>query len=392
MKKILLSILLFANSSFAQIKNGEAVIDIGFKPILNAPVKNIQLNQLKGKVILIEFWATWCGACLSAMPHLKKLQEQYPKDIQVITVTDETPQRTQLYLKSRPSNLWFAIDTGRKVSSLFPHQLIPHTVVISPEGKLIANTNPESVTAAVIDRILKKKEVHLPEKKDKLIGHEQLMKTYFSVSDTMKSSFNMLPEIKGAAGMSTIHLNDPIFSERRLTAMNVSLKRLYMIAYGNFDYNRVVDQRPKETVEPLYCLDLVVPDKKDLLNTLKRELLKRFDLQANLEQHEKEVSILTISDSLKFARIPRNTSGKRTYYSRHGEIDQEYITMVDFADFLENFGLDNTIVIDETHNTAKLDIKFSFQPENPDSLIQVLKDMGLSLKKERRKVDFLVIH
>ncbi|MBC8988217.1 hypothetical protein H9X96_20885 [Pedobacter sp. N36a] len=50
-----------------------------------------------------------------------------------------------------------------------------------------------------------------------------------------------------------------------------------------------------------------------------------------------EVQVLKISNPIKFNAIKRNHSGQRTYYSRHGEINQESISMTDFTPFLENY-------------------------------------------------------
>jgi uncharacterized protein (TIGR03435 family) len=114
-------------------------------------------------------------------------------------------------------------------------------------------------------------------------------------------------------------------------------------------------------------------------------------LQAKIDVQTKEAYVLKITDAEKFKKIGRNTSGKRSYFSMHGAIDQQDISMTDFAEFLESYGVGKNIpIIDETTNQEKFDIKFSFQPENPASLIKVLTDMGLSLEKQMRKIDMLV--
>jgi len=392
MKKLTLLLLLSTNCVFAQTKNGETVPDINFHTLLNAPVKQTHLSNLKGKIVLIEFWATWCGSCIEAMPHLKQLQQKYPGKLQVITATDETVKRTRQFLTSQPSNLWFAVDTGEVIHQLFPHQMIPHTVLIGNDGKLIANTSPEFVTGKVIDSLLRNKEVHLPKKKDNLTDYQEIIKTYFFAADTVKTRFSMLPEIKGAPGLSTTWLTDSIFSGRRLTCLNLGLAALYRLANNNFPYSRTIDKTNPGKNEPRYCLDIIVAKKQDLLPTLQMELAKRFDLQAAIEQQTKDAYVLKITDPEKFKAIPHNTSGKRTYYARHGEIDQQNMTMTDFADFLESFGTGRLPVIDETGNTEKFDIKFSWQPENPASLTGVLSGMGLSLRKETRKVNMLILY
>jgi uncharacterized protein (TIGR03435 family) len=393
MKNLSLSLLLFCliNCAFGQIKAGDVVPDIKFE-LLNAPVKSIDLSKLKGKIVLIEFWATWCSPCVDAMPHLAQLQTKYHNKLQVITITDEKTARIRQFLSSRPSNLWFAIDTGRGITSVFPHRAIPHTVVISAQGKLIANTTPESVTASVIDSLLQQKEVHLAEKKETLLTPPEIVKQYFFAADTVKSRFIMQAEMKGAGSFSTTHLQDSVFRGRRFTCLNSSLSSLYRMAYHNFPYGRTIDKTGEKGNGPLYCVDLIVPDKKDLLPTLQKELSKRFDLQAKIEQQTKDVYVLKITNKDKFETIPMNTSGKRTYGSMHGEIDQQYITMANLADYLEDFGTEKLPVVDETLNKAHFDIKFSFQPEKPESLTAVLSNMGLSLEKATRQVNFLVLY
>ncbi|MDB5086189.1 MAG: hypothetical protein JWR09_183, partial [Mucilaginibacter sp.] len=325
-------------------------------------------------------------------PHLKKLQQKYAGKLQVITVTDETVKRTGQFITNRPSNFWFAVDTGRAITQLFPHQLIPHTVLISAEGSLVANTSPEQVTEKVMDSLLNKQEVHLAEKKDNTMDYEEIIKTYFFAADTVKSRFTMLPEIKGAPGLSTTWLMDSTFNGRRLTCLNLGLTSLYQIANNNFPYSRTIDKTMKEKKYPTYCLDIIVAKKEDLLPTLKKELAKRFDLQAQVEQQTKSAWVLKITDPEKFKKIPHNTSGKRTYSASHGAIDQQDMTMANFAEYLESYGLGKLPVVDETGNNEKFDINFSFQPENPASLIQVLTDMGLGVEKQDRKIDMLIIY
>ena len=50
------------------------------------------LSEFKGKVVLVNVWATWCAACRSEMPDLNRLQQTYPNRLVVLTITDEDPQ------------------------------------------------------------------------------------------------------------------------------------------------------------------------------------------------------------------------------------------------------------------------------------------------------------
>ena len=61
----------------------------------------VSLKNLEGKVVLLDFWATWCGPCLKLQPYIQELSEKYP-EIKVIGVSvDETPDKLQNYLSKK---------------------------------------------------------------------------------------------------------------------------------------------------------------------------------------------------------------------------------------------------------------------------------------------------
>jgi thiol-disulfide isomerase/thioredoxin len=393
MKKILALLLLLALKASAQSVAPPAAPDIEFKTILNAPVKTATLTQLQGKIVLLEFWATWCGACLTAMPHLQALQKKYNDNLQVITITDESTARVRQYLAARPANVWFAIDTARALARAYPHQLLPHTVLIDANGNVIDNTLPEQVTTMAIDSLLRGQTVHLTPKKDLLYRTpKDLIDQIFYASNTVKSRFMMQGEIKGGPGLSSTYLKDSIWSGRRITALNCGLTTLYRIAYPGFGFSRIVDQTPAADRQASYCLDIIVGQKAGLLPKLQRELLKRFDVQAKPIKQIREVYVMKIADKHKFHQIKLNATGNKDGYARHGEIDQQKITMQEFAAYLEDYCTGPVLVKDETGSTAWFDIKFNYQPENSQSLTDILENMGISLTKQQREVTLLQLY
>ncbi|MCJ0743256.1 redoxin family protein [Pedobacter montanisoli] len=386
MRRIILCLLLMTGLSYAQqIKIGEKVPDFTLDTVLNASSKSFKSADFKDKIIWIEFWATWCGPCISAMPHLEQMQAKYKDKLQVITVTNEKEERIRQFLKNKPFKLWFAIDGAEQLRKYFPFAVIPHSILIDTEGNLFATAAPEEITEKIIDSLWAKQKPKINVKTDNLTT--DYIQTYFKVPDTVKERVLWQPEIKGGPGMLHTFALDSNFKGRRLTFINVGLNNMYMRAFGDFPYGRTID---KVKDKNRYCLDIIVEKPQELIPALKAELASKFNLHANITPYDKEVLLLKIEDQNLFNKVTRNSSGKRTYFARHGEIDQQGITMNDFADFLEIFGY-GKFVLDETGNQEKFDIKFSFAPEDPQSLTKILSNMGLRLEKAHRKIDMLTI-
>ncbi len=390
MKQLLLLLVLSAHCGLAQPNTGQPVPNFSVQ-LLNAPTKSTTLSAQRGKLVLLEFWATWCSPCVAAMPHLQALQKRHARQLQVITVSDETPKRIGQFLTNRPSSLWFAVDTARSLTKLFPHQILPHTVLISPDGRLLAQTSPERLTDGLIDSLWRNLPVSITPKADITLSLPEIMQTYFRVADTVRNRFVMQGPMVGAPGVKTPHMLDSIFAHRRLTCLNLPLTALYRIAYGDYSYKRSIDKTSLGDDAPVYCLDIIVDKPEQLLPTLKAELNRRFDLKASLEPQAREVSVVQITDPVKFRQIPRNTTGKRTFSARQGEIEQQAVTMADFAEALEDFGSMRGLVVDGTGNDEKLDVTLSFQPEDPQSLPRALALLGLGLVKQKRDVTMLVL-
>ena len=80
------------------------------------------IKDYRGKVVILEFWATFCGPCLPAMDHLADLQFKFQKDLEVINITDEERWKVVAFLKKRPTFLSIGLDNDKIINQLFYHQ------------------------------------------------------------------------------------------------------------------------------------------------------------------------------------------------------------------------------------------------------------------------------
>jgi thiol-disulfide isomerase/thioredoxin len=160
----------FQSNNSVAVKKGIAIgqqaPDIKFSGLLNAPKDETSLSELKGKIVILEFWATWCVPCLPAMDHLKELKDKFPGNLVVIGILYDKTERLERYIKNKPSSLWHIADPESRFNEFFPHRSVPHSVIIDQSGKVVAITAPENITEKVISDLVRNQPVQLPEKED----------------------------------------------------------------------------------------------------------------------------------------------------------------------------------------------------------------------------------
>lgn len=100
--------------------------------------KPVNLAQYKGQVVMINFWASWCGPCRQEMPLLEQLHKKYkPMGFTMIGVNVE-PDSTAAanWLKATPVTFPILFDTNSDVSKLYAVSGMPSTVIVDRKGNL----------------------------------------------------------------------------------------------------------------------------------------------------------------------------------------------------------------------------------------------------------------
>lgn len=204
--------------AFSQdVKIGSKVPDLALNNLVNYNKPSVKISDFEGKLLILDFWATWCHPCVAAFPKLDSLQKKFNKNLQIISVTTEENEKVKSFLTKmgKVKKLSPPSATGDKeLTNYFKHTFLPHYVWISKSGKLIAITESSEVNERNITSILKGEYVKFKMKQDIPVE---------SVQQAEAKMQNLSPYREGKSGITT-------HSPTSITAINVPILTLYKVA------------------------------------------------------------------------------------------------------------------------------------------------------------------
>jgi thiol-disulfide isomerase/thioredoxin len=415
---------LFSQSSSAirPLSIGDTVPDITFNNIINYKSSTAKLSDFKGKkVVILDFFATWCGPCVKALPHLDSLQNRLNEQIQVFVVDYESKATIQPFLQQnsfiKGIRLPF-ITSDSVLKKTFPHRMVPHEIWIDKNGKIQAITSAEYVTLENIKALVAGVTLHLPEKKDVLNysrnkplldngngGNENLLlyrgvftkyiDGLFSGSSDIISSDSTTRRIN--------HINSPLMG-LYYAAMPDSFRFANRIIFEVKDTKRYIMDAKKESdwvewaKQNAYCYEITVPldvSMERIKQLLLQDLNRNLDLNGRIENH------LTHCLALVRASMQNDllrSKGGIPIEQLYGSAKVKHLQNEPLSKLIN--ALNNQIpaqslkpvVIDETGYTGKIDLSLPIDTiDNISELRPALKKYGLDIVPVERRLPMLII-
>jgi thiol-disulfide isomerase/thioredoxin len=99
--------------------------------------KKVTLSELKGKVVLVNFWATWCPPCRKEMPDLDAIYTHFKDQLVILSITDEDMFKVGTFINQANYHPPVLLDSERKVAKMYHVDGIPKSFVYDRDGKLV---------------------------------------------------------------------------------------------------------------------------------------------------------------------------------------------------------------------------------------------------------------
>jgi peroxiredoxin len=386
------SVLCFSQPDY--IKAGDAMPNVLITELQNAPLQSLNVNACNtNKVLILNFWGTWCSPCIPDMDRLAKLQVAHAKELQVLAISDDSPERLHNYLKKKPTTVWLATDSSYFLYRLFGFASVGMSAVIGKNHKVIALVETATINETLISKILAGETIASTAniKKTLLNNGEDA----FGVDSTTRQSFTIRGFMQGKQGMS-MQPNSGPFAFRRFSFFNTCGSEIVRRACDITAQKQVIYELKQEEIcdfdneQSLYCVDLLVPleNKDSLLQILQQKLSVVMPFKFKIEYRVMPVYILKKSNT-SILQLPVSAASNSSFSFSGLGFEGTAILLNDFA---KNY-LSNELslpVVDETGLAGKYDIKTSNDIRTEESTIKAVERLGLALESGERKVKVLI--
>ncbi|MCT3915226.1 hypothetical protein CMU59_06195 [Elizabethkingia anophelis] len=380
--------------------------------VVNYPQKTIKLSEDKNKLILLDFWNTWCSACLANFPKMEELQKQFGDKIKILAVSNQDRATLKKFFASKNGQRYKGVlsVTGDKLfHNLFPHTAVPYIIWIK-DGKVFNTTDSGQVSEATLLEALK--------------GGESSLQTVIQIdrkrplmlSDNFEleklahlKGYNLFVKgrIRAITYGSGFHRDGQLVYGRQFT--NFSLMNIYRgISYELFEKfgDQFTDKRlinlaskPDEIdfdttksgdFDKLYSIEYIVPKEQadSLYDKMLRNVNENSDYTANIEKRPTKCLVL------------KRTSTQDKIATKGGEtVDQFFkspsvLRNATIGHLISGLNATGEItalpVIDETGYRGNIDLQFS----NSSDLKTFQRELGqydLALVEETRTIPMLVV-
>ncbi|SDF95350.1 Thiol-disulfide isomerase or thioredoxin [Pedobacter terrae] len=399
------------------IQIGQTVPDITINNIHNYKTKTAKISDFKGKLLILDFWATWCSPCVAMIPRMDSLQKKFGDKVQFLSVTYQSEKEVLPFLEKleKRDGMKYTIplvNAENELHKLFPHVYLPHYVWIDVKGNVSAITSHREINEIEIHNFFLKGNV-AEHKRDEYLPYD--LKQSFASNlngSQLETSYSstLTKYIKGLTPLSDVSTDEA--GTKKIIVLNGSLMGLYRTSLRDkfiMAKNRVI----METVDSNllntrfkgaeylnwlnkgngFCYELKVEPAlaKDIYGFMRDDLNRLFPkYKAVIETRNKEVYVLRRTS--KVDKIKTKGEPYLATFNLNGcKMVNTYL--IQFISELNKIYQQRSPypIIDGTGYMEKVDIELEANLSDISSINKAIKRYDLLLEKSIAPIEVLVI-
>lgn len=405
---IVISLNVYAQSESSSAKSlvvGEQIPEGLIVDVVNYSSKQINLSDLKGKLVILDWWATTCGSCIAEMPKMEEMQQKFGDRIVILPVSRESGDIIKKFWKSNHKLNKLNLPSGVNAWNLFqyfPHSALPLEIWIDPSGKFIGQTRSEYVNEKEIADVLAGKLKNWPEYRK---GDYDFKTPYLTVRDTRMwktekgiyytAFYPHMTKAKRNPGYKL--LVDSLNGYMKYRATNMDLVSLYVfLTQQNFTSNmKFINVKDSSAYfmshmkgywseweeEHTYCMEAVLPlgiKIEDMYRKFIADLNMNFKLNVRIEKREMDCLVI------KFKPGSSGPTGKETPLSKKNSFSNLLDVMNGFNDVHGNPYLIDETSFGSNHLKSKICID---DPGDAKEVSAELERLGFIVVPAKRMLD-----
>lgn len=344
--KIILILLIcsLANNGYGQIKSlsiGDALPEMLITNVINADGA-IRLNkEVAPKLIILDFWSTWCSVCISSFPKLDSLQRQFGDQLLILPVTTEDSSKITKFWEKNPYTKVSALPTvvaDTSFKQYFPRQGLPHVAWLDNNLTVKAITSGDYVRAENIVKLLEGHTVNWVNKGavwkyDPAIPALGVMQSAKRIGGLNYAAFSGVLQ---GANMKSVLLRDTLAETMRITYVNTSIVSMYtsiakyILGYA-LPHNRikVITKTPIKyyfdgraiydewLLDNSFCFEVVLPmalTDKQAFETAFHDLNRFLELDAKVEEQLVPCFEIVRDSTQKQPKVDKSVGQQKSAY------------------------------------------------------------------------------
>lgn len=429
-------------SAYGQLKPvriGEKVPDITISQIVNSKSNSVKISDFKDKLLIIDFWATWCSPCVAMLPKNDSLQKEFGGKVQFLAVSNQDGKRVQDFsekLKTFKHINFSSVVNDTTLNAMFPHHYIPYYAWIGPDGKLIATTEENQITDNNIRKVIAGNDGQL----ENTIGYrakiiDRRLSFYVTGHPILSSPKDSIAEVEPISDSAILYqsivskytpgfLNSQTWNSTHFYCTNSAILNIYQV-YFDYVYNHPqlfdsqnrwrVEVKDSALVNKIYttlsgqkCEEWLMhngynyeliwknaktpKEKAELFREdIDRYFGRPFNITADIEKRMALSDVLTLmSDSLKLKTTGGTPSEKHDAFSyiQHNLPLSSLITLLQSYFWAHS----DRIIFDETNFKGNVDLELNCKMNDEQAVNLQLAKYGLKFHYgQKRPTDVMVI-